>query len=85
MNRNYPEELTLDEFDDHHWDFVKISEGGAKIDRLAKMYLGMRYTQVDGENDRVYLRGVHVVNATGVYAFVYNREYHETPSGLMTK
>lgn len=31
---------------------------------------GQIYTQVDGDNDVVYSRGVHYVNRTGIYAVI---------------
>jgi hypothetical protein len=44
---------------------------------------GQVYTQVDADNDRVvYLRGVHLVNRTGVYAVAFGYPKKKYPAEL---
>lgn len=69
------EELTLeqvDNLDDVFVVFMRSVEDKSPLDR-ARDYMarsgGQIYTQVEGENGRpVYLKGIHAVNRTGVYA-----------------
>ena len=73
--KKYPDELTLDEFDDMLWTGEKQFglEKDANIDEIkkyAKKIDGQIYTQVDGEEDRVYSKGLRFVNRTGIYEVV---------------
>lgn len=77
---DYPEELTIDEFDDMPWELCAMfgTDPCNSVDddlRQAALYAGRHhcriYTQVDGPDGlRVYLDGPHVVNRTGVFAAV---------------
>ncbi len=84
----YPEELTFDEFDDIKWDFEK--QFGLNDDRnlheickdaldLIKRNNGeyVLYTQVDGDDDRVYAKGNHFVNRTGIWWVVKCKEFEK--------
>ncbi len=86
----YPEELTFDQFDDIGWDFeqqfgLDDPRANSPIVReafdLIKKHNGelVLYTQVDGEEDRVYVRGHHVVNRTGIWWVVKSKSIEETP------
>ena len=83
----YPEELTFDEFDSIKWDFEK--EFGLYDDRpngsiclSVFNYMKKRdrtyvlYTQVDGDSgDRIYSRGHHLCNRTGIWWVVKSKEF----------
>lgn len=82
----YPDELTFDEFDSIKWDFEK--QFGLDDDRplrpilqeafnLIKKNNGkfVLYTQVDGDDgDRIYEKGHHLVNRTGIWWVVKSKE-----------
>lgn len=82
----YPDTLTFDEFDSIKWDFEKqfglnddrpntpILEEAIQLIRQneGKMVL---YTQVDGDDgERVYSKGNHIVNRTGIWWVVKSKE-----------
>ena len=76
----YPDELTLDEFDD--LGFARTKQFGLDDDRPNNEILkdvldyqnkhgGIIYTQVDGDNgDRIYVKGTQTVNRTGLWEVV---------------
>ena len=77
--KEYPEELTFEEFDSIKWYSAK--QFGLDDDRSTEQIVqqvkefaektgGQIYTQVDGETDRVYARGLRFVNRTGLYEVV---------------
>ena len=66
-DESYPEELSLGEMDEL---VSEVFDGLDKAIEYVKEHGGQVYTQVDGEKDRMYTRGVHVVNRTGMYAVV---------------
>lgn len=77
--REYPEELTFDEFDDMPWDSAKqfglndnreLSEIVKDVLAFAEKTKGQIYTQVDGDEDRIYSRGMQFVNRTGLWEVV---------------
>jgi len=82
----YPEELTFDEFDSIKWDFEK--QFGLNDDRpcgeiCESIFDHMKkldgsyvlYTQVDGDDgDRIYEKGNHLVNRTGIWWVVKSKE-----------
>lgn len=77
--KEYPEELTFEEFDSIKWEFAKqfgldddrpIDQIVQEIKEFAQKTGGQIYTQVDGETDRVYSRGLRFVNGTGLYEVV---------------
>lgn len=80
---HYREELTFDEFDDEPWRETKQfgvddkyeDEPLSKVMDAVKKYHnengGTIYTQVDSDSgERVYVKGLHHVNATGVFEVV---------------
>jgi len=85
----YPETLTFDQFDDIGWDYEKqfglndprrngiILEEAVKIIRKSKHDLVL-YTQVDGDSgERLYSRGHHLVNRTGIWWVVRSKSIEE--------
>jgi hypothetical protein len=56
------EQYTTDELPDEAVIFDSLVE--------AKMAEGVLYTQVDADDDVVYVKGNHLVNRTGVYAVI---------------
>lgn len=88
----YPEQLTFDQFDDMVWDFEK--QFGLNDDRSCRDiclsvfdYMKKRdgtyvlYTQIDGDSgDRVYSKGHHLCNRTGIWWVVKSKEIEQTPS-----
>jgi len=55
--------------------FILLDEGQSitpekQARMIAEAVGGQVYTQVDGEDDRFYEKGFHLVNRTGVYAVV---------------
>jgi hypothetical protein len=72
----YPDELTFDQFDMLKWDDEKqfglsddraLHEIAKDVRTYAQVTGGQIYTQIDGEEDRVYARGMHLVNRTGIW------------------
>ena len=79
MMQKYPEEITPEEFDSTKWDFAKqfgldddrpTNQIVQQVKEFAQKTGGQIYTQVDGETDRVYSRGLRFVNRTGLYEIV---------------
>ncbi|MDE1813817.1 MAG: hypothetical protein KGH87_01100 [Thaumarchaeota archaeon] len=71
----YPDELTLDEFDDMPW--IKNKQFGLdwqanikEMKKYAEKIGGQIYTQVDGDNGKMYSKGLRFVNRTGIYEVV---------------
>ena len=69
-DENFPEELSLGEMDELD---SEVFDDLDKAIEYAREHGGQVYTQVDGEEDRMYTRGVHVVNRTGIHAVVRYR------------
>jgi len=65
----YPEEMTIDESDRLFENFESFDDE-TKAAKFANKTNGQLYTQVDGDKDRVYLRGHHFVNRTGWWIVV---------------
>ncbi len=64
----YPDELTCDQMGRYRTfrvfeDLKKTKEYATKID-------GQIYTQVDGDTDVIYSKGIRYVNRTGIYAVI---------------
>ncbi|MGI0060912.1 MAG: hypothetical protein ACREBA_00495 [Nitrosotalea sp.] len=84
MPKPYPDELTLDEFDEMFYTGkAKAKQFGLDKDaniqevrEYAKKTGGQIYTQVDGDQDRMYSKGLRFVNRTGIYEVV-NLEGYE--------
>jgi len=83
-NNQFPDELTFDQFDDISWD--KSKQFGLYDNRenrlIAKDVLayaikhhGQIYTQVDGNTDRIYSKGLRFVNRTGMYEVVFKKGF----------
>lgn len=78
MPKQYPDELTLDEFDEMFYTGkAKVRQFGLDKEadvqdvlKYAKKIGGQIYTQVDGEKDRMYSKGPRFVNRTGIYEVV---------------
>jgi hypothetical protein len=77
--KEYPEELTFDEFDSIKWDSAKQfgydddrSTGliAQEVKEYAEKTGGQIYSQVDAESEVVYARGLRFVNRTGLYEVV---------------
>lgn len=64
------EELTFKQIDALEDDFYIFSEDSSldAATTIADILDGQIYTQIDGEEARIYLKGVHIVNRTGTYA-----------------
>jgi hypothetical protein len=77
-SKPYPDELTLDEFDDMFYtgkakarQFGLEKEANVQeVVQYAKEIGGQIYTQVDGDQDRMYSKGLRFVNRTGLYEVV---------------
>lgn len=77
--KEYPEELTFDEFDSIKWDSAKqfgydddrpIGQIAREVKEYAEKTGGQIYSQVDAESEVVYSRGLRFVNRTGRYEVV---------------
>jgi len=87
----YPEELTFDQFDDIAWNFEQqFGLNDPRANRpileeafnLIKKHNGelVLYTQVDGDSgERLYSKGHHLVNRTGIWWVVKSKSIEETP------
>jgi hypothetical protein len=64
----YPYELTFDQIE--CYKALRIFEDLKKASGYAGKTGGQIYTQVDGDTDRIYSKGIHYVNRTGIYAVV---------------
>lgn len=65
------DEMTFDEIDELEGE---VFDDMAKAKEHAGRTGGILYTQVDGDDDRVYVRGNAFVNRTGMY-FVADRSH----------
>jgi len=90
--KKYPDELTFDEFDAIRWDIEKqfgleddssnnvIEQKAVKFIKLHQHTLVL-YTQVDGDSgDRIYAKGHHIVNRTGIWWAVKSQEIENAKS-----
>lgn len=77
--KEYPEELTFDEFDSIKWDSAKqfgydddrpIGQIAQDVKEYAERTGGQIYSQVDADSEVVYSRGLRFVNRTGRYEVV---------------
>jgi hypothetical protein len=86
-NNEFPDELTMDELDDLE-DKYDSEQFGLEDDRplneiakdvlnYAKKHNGIIYTQVDGEEDRVYSKGLRFVNRTGIWEVLIPNKKHD--------
>ena len=67
MENEYPEELSIEEVDNlEDFEYYGLKDLEQAL-RWSKKLGGMLYTQVDSGMDRVYLKGNHLVNRTGIY------------------
>jgi hypothetical protein len=64
----YPDELTFDQIE--CYKALRIFEDLKKAKGYAEKTGGQIYTQVDGDTDRIYSKGIHYVNRTGMYAVI---------------
>ena len=80
--RKYPDELTPSQFDGINWDFTKqfglyddrsIDEIAKDVYEFAKKTGYQIYTQVDGDKNIVYSKGLRFVNRIGLYEVVHVR------------
>lgn len=78
-NKKYPDELSFDQFDDIQWKTAKQfglydnrhnSKISKSVLKFANKSGGQIYSQVDGETDRLYSKGLRFVNRTGIYEVV---------------
>ncbi len=81
--RNFPDELTFDQFDDIGWeskqfgldDDRSLTDIVEDVIAYALDNKGQIYTQVDGETDRVYSKGLRWINRTGLYEVVTGEDF----------
>ena len=69
----YPEELTMTKFENIDWKYTKMFENtdADDVERHSKrMHGSIIYTQVDADGEIVYLKGLNIVNRTGVWQVV---------------
>lgn len=64
----YPDELTFDQIE--CYKALRIFEDLKKARGHAAKIGGLIYTQVDGDTDRLYSKGIRYVNRTGMYAVI---------------
>ena len=64
----YPDELTFDQIECYRT--LRIFEDLKKAKRYSEKISGQIYTQVDGDTDRLYSKGIRFVNRTGMYAVI---------------
>ena len=64
----YPDELTFDQIE--CYKTLRIFEDLKKARRYSEKIKGQIYTQVDGDTDRLYSKGIRFVNRTGIYAVI---------------
>lgn len=79
MNEKLKDVLTIPEIDSLMEEFygggllaIEIVDSPEKAKELATSERGIIYTQVDSEvsDERVYSKGLHLVNRTGIYAVI---------------
>lgn len=87
--KEYPEELTFDQFDSIGWDSTKqfgLDDSRPNDDivkdvlEYAKKTGGQIYTQVDDDDDRLYAKGMRFVNRTGIWEVVHKKGWKEDNS-----
>lgn len=75
----YPDELTFDQFDMLKWDSTKqfglederdLHKIAKDVATFAQVTGAQIYTQVDGDTDRMYSKGMRFVNRTGMWEVV---------------
>lgn len=64
----YPDEMNCDQM--CSYKMFEIFQDLMKARNFAEKNRGQIYTQVDGDTDVVYSKGIHYVNRTGVYAVI---------------
>ena len=67
-NTEYPDELTCYEIEAYHK--LRMYQSLACAKKYVKKIKGQIYTQVDGDSDILYSKGIRFVNRTGTYAVV---------------
>ena len=72
-----PEVLTMNQADEFGDKFIIFGiEEASELSCLelaityADLNNGQIYTQVDSEEDRVYVKGAHIINRTGIYGIL---------------
>lgn len=81
--RKFPDELTFDQFDDKGWESKQfgLDDDRSLTDIVEDVIAyaldnnGQIYTQVDGEKDRVYAKGLRWINRTGLYEVVTGEDF----------
>ena len=64
----YPDELTCEQIE--CYKTLRIFEDLKKASSHAAKIGGQIYTQVDGDTDILYSKGIRFVNRTGIYAVI---------------
>jgi hypothetical protein len=64
----YPDEMTCDQMG--RYKTFRIFQDAKRAMGYAEKAHGEIYTQVDGDIDVVYSKGIHYVNRTGIYAVI---------------
>lgn len=64
----YPDEMTCDQMG--RYKTFEIFDDLMKAKNFAEKNKGQIYTQVGGDEDVVYSKGIHYVNRTGRYAVI---------------
>lgn len=64
----YPEEVNCDQIE--RYKTFEIFDDLMKAKGYAEKNKGQIYTQVDGDKDVVYSKGIHYVSRTGIYAVI---------------
>ncbi|CAE6502305.1 conserved hypothetical protein [Candidatus Nitrosotenuis uzonensis] len=67
-NNVYPNELDIDQLDAYSELYLFDNLQEAKL--CATNTGGQIYTQVDGDPNILYSKGIHLVNRTGIYAVI---------------
>lgn len=75
----YPDELTFDQFDMMKWESTKqfgldddrdLGKIAKEVVSFAQVTGAQIYTQVDGETDTMYSKGLRICNRTGMWEVV---------------
>lgn len=64
----YPDEMTYDQMG--CYKTLRIFQDVKKAMKYSEKVQGQIYTQVDGNTDVVYSKGIYYVNRTGIYAVI---------------
>jgi len=76
---HYPDELTFDQFDMLKWESAKqfgldddrdLHKIAEEVASYAQVTGAQIYTQVDGETDTMYSKGMRICNRTGMWEVV---------------